>query len=336
MLNLFKKHDYPIALDLGSSSLKMVQLGRGGGTLNLQAAAISEVPEDVRGNLKSRMKWTVHQVKSMLGFKPFRGRKFVTCLPSSELLIQHLRMPKMKPEQLSKALAVEAQEKLPSEMAGATLRHIVAGEVYEGEECKQEIILLAASPALVQQHLYLIEQTKIEIAAISVEAQALINAFGNDETQLLIDMGHTGTKVIVSQGRQVSFCRNIDIAGVHMARPEPVGAVNEIQFSDNGDLCSVAADGEQLLSRLAGEVRGCVQYHDMVFPERPVERVVFSGGLANDTAFCQQLARKIGLPAQLGDPSGNINPATRSGKHSDLEPSGSNAQWAVALGLAQL
>lgn len=336
MLQFLKKNDYPIAIDLGSSALKMVQLSEAGGKIALQGAAKAEVPDNLRGNLANRMKWTIDQVKFMLSAKPFKGRKVVSCLPTSELIIQHLRMPKMESRQLEKALAMEAQQKLPSYMTGALLRHIVAGEVYDGDECKQEIIMLAASQGVVQQQLYLIEQSKIEVESINVEANALVNAFGSEENLMLVDLGYQGTKVVVAHGKAVSFCRTIDIAGAKLAQPVATAVATEVEFSLEDSPANVADNYDIMLNKLAAELRSCVQYHDMMFESNCVSRVIFVGGLANDTALCQQLAQQLGLPAQLGDPTGKLLSESRNGKHSDLEATGPNAEWAVAFGLAQL
>ena len=174
-----RKKAYPIGVDLGSASLKMVQLTEMEGGLGLVAAAKEDVPSYVQGHATALQEWYVKTVKEMLSDKPFKGRQVVTCLPAREMLVQHLRVAKMGEKELEKALPWEAQGKVPFDIHQALLRHVVACEVYEGDESKLEVILMAASNHVVRQHLQLVERTKVETREISVEPNALVNCFAH-------------------------------------------------------------------------------------------------------------------------------------------------------------
>ena len=226
MFGIFRNKSYPIGIDLGGSSLKMLQLTAREDGLGLQAAARAEVPTLVQGNAPAMQEWFISMLKELLGSKPFKGRQVVTCLPAREMLIQHLRMVKMDEADLQKALPWEAQGKVPFDINHALLRHIVAGEVYDNDESKLEVILMAASRNVVEQHLRLIERTRIETKYVNVEPVALVNCFahllGKGQTQqgatMFVDLGHSCSKVVVSQGTQIVFCRSISIGGEHLAR----------------------------------------------------------------------------------------------------------------------
>ena len=162
----------------------------------------------------------------LLATKPFKGRTVVSCLPSRDLLVQHLRVAKMEPEHLEKALRFEAVAKVPFNINQGRLCHLVAGEVYDGSESKLEIILMAASASAVARHLNIVERTKVEIASVNVEPCALVNCFAHlladgpasQGATMFVDLGHACTKVIVTHGRDIAFCRTIGIAGAQLLR----------------------------------------------------------------------------------------------------------------------
>ncbi len=226
MLGFLRQKVYPIGVDLGSSSVKLVQLSGAGKGLGLQAAAQAEVPHDIRGNPSALQEWYVETVRELLSSKPFKETRVITCLPSRELLVQHLRLAKMDEEQLEKTLPWEAQGKVPFDIHRARLRHIIAGEVYEGSETKLEVILLAASHSVVEQHLSFIGRTKMQIDSINVEPCALVNCFAHlldkqhesSRGVMFIDLGHSCTKVVITHGLNIVFCRTIGIAAEHMVR----------------------------------------------------------------------------------------------------------------------
>ena len=388
MLGVLRQKVYPIGVDLGSCSLKMVQLTQNGKGLSLVAAARADVPREIQDIPSERQEWYIESFRELMSSKPFKGRRVISCLAAREMLVQHLRVPKMDEKHLEKALPWEAQGKVPFNINTARLHHIVAGEVYDGAECKQEVILMAASAMVVKQHLNLIERTKVQVDTISVEPLALVNCFlhlleKDDEEQkgtMLIDLGHSCSKVVITHGADIAFCRTIGIGAEQMVRAIcdklsvsyaeasrlyldhflNVGRAEQSRKAKAG-----AAEGERevggavearegaatmieeeslevrvkraiLLSQqnLAEEIRSCVRYHDLVFGLQPVGRAIFVGGQAKNKSLCRQLARGLGLPAQLGDPLARIEPSSLVGKHSDLLAEERHCDWAVAFGLS--
>jgi type IV pilus assembly protein PilM len=226
MLGFLRQKVYPIGVDLGSSSVKLVQLSGAGDGLGLIAAAQAEVPHAIRGNPSVLQEWYVETVRELLSSKPFKDTRVITCLPARELLVQHLRLAKMDDKQLEQTLPWEAQGKVPFDIHRARLRHIVAGEVYEGSETKLEVILMAASHSVVEQHLSFIERTKVQIDSVNVEPCALVNCFShlldrqeeNSGGVMFIDLGHNCTKVVITHGPNIVFCRTLGIAAEHMVR----------------------------------------------------------------------------------------------------------------------
>jgi type IV pilus assembly protein PilM len=366
MLNLLRKKVFPIGIDLGSFSLKIIQLARVAGKLELIAAAKAEVPKDVRGDLLGLQKWYITNIKELLTAKPFKGKRAVSCMPAHTMLIQHLRLPKMEEKQLEQALMWEAQEKLPFDVAGALIRHITVGEVYENDQAKQEVILMAASRNVVQQHLHLVEQSKIEIDCINVEACALVNGFSHldgrsdqqNHAMMLVDLGHSCTKVVAAHGSKMVFCRTINLGAQiwndvspnasFVAKTKSTNALQEsgasrvtvIEEESQGEESQVVGNeptlkstAQPVLQNLVTEVLSCIRYHDLMFDNQPVEKVIFVGGKAKDRQLCQRLAQGLGLPAQLGDPLARIEASSRTGSHSDLDDQQINPDWAVAFGL---
>ncbi|MCK4628637.1 MAG: pilus assembly protein PilM [Sedimentisphaerales bacterium] len=364
MLKLFRKKVYPIGIDLGSHSLKIIQVTESEGGLQLIAAAKAVVPPEIRNDPLGLQNWYITNIKELLAVKPFKGKKVVSCLPARTMLIQHLRLPRMEEKQLKKSLPWEAQEKLPFDVAGALLRHITAGEVYEGDETRLEVILLAASRNVVQQHLHLIEQTKIEIDSVSVEACALVNSFAHLQEHmeqgsraiLLVDLGHSCTKVVAVNGPKMTFCRTIgpcaeevngqgtmsdkkeavvnsETGGSALAVETATATMTE-KTRESGTVTNKAdSNMGTALTELATEIRSCIRYHDILFETDPITRIIFVGGQAKDKQLCQRLAQELRLPAQLGDPLARIEAGSRIGRHSDLDAEQINSDWAVAFGL---
>src|SRR5262245_39267544 len=131
VLSWFANRVNPIAVDVGTDTIKLLQVEpakapSGNETIyRLVAAACQSIPEDIRPNLTERDEFVSEAIRKMIA-DGFRGKQVVTCLPSNQMAVQHLRMAKMTAEELTKALPFEAAGKLPFDAGRAVLRHTVA------------------------------------------------------------------------------------------------------------------------------------------------------------------------------------------------------------------
>ncbi len=76
----------------------------------------------------------------------------------------------------------------------------------------------------------------------------------------------------------------------------------------------------------------CLRYHQSLFRDRKVERVIFTGGESRDIGLCQHVAKSLRLPAQLGDPL-SLHQYKRSLRTPGLSLGQPQPGWAVACGL---
>lgn len=417
--NWFAPKPAPIGVDLGSDSIKMAQCSFTNNEWKLTAAATADVPPAVRHDTNSRMNYVTQAVKELLARGHFAGREAILGLPSSCMFLQHLRVPKMDDEALRKALPWEAQGKLPIDPTHALLRHHVAGEVYQDQESRSEVILMAAGRDIVNQFLAAAARAKLDIVGMNVEPRAIIDCFGHvykrkgdaEAVTMYVDIGASGTRAVIAQGGHMLFARNVHVGGdqftrvvasaldinvdaarllrlkcaasqppAEAARPpapperraplaEPsvpasdgfaiLGAAlaaaekQEKQQSqpapapaapaatppaavspEEAKMVAVRDALREPLNKLIDELDLCRRYYEATFPDRPVERAIFIGGEAKNRLLCQDVARGLGLAAQVGDP------LARMGRISDIRPESGidrrqqQPNWAVAIGLS--
>ncbi|HUO10609.1 MAG TPA: pilus assembly protein PilM [Phycisphaerae bacterium] len=221
VLSWFSSRVNPIAVDIGTDTIKLLQVEPGkDGQNRLVAATCEVIPDEVRAKPVERDNFCGEAIRKMVN-DGFRGRQVVTCLPSNQMAVQHLRMGKMNAEELVKALPFEAAGKLPFDAGRAVLRHTIAGEVYQNQEAKQEVIVMAAPRDVVDRHLNVLSKAKLEVVGIHVEPTALIECFGHlfkrkgDEniSTLFIDMGAGSTHVVIAHGKSMVFAKHIHIGG---------------------------------------------------------------------------------------------------------------------------
>ena len=88
------------------------------------------------------------------------------------------------------------------------------------------------------------------------------------------------------------------------------------------------------IAEIAEEIIKCLRYHESVFTDRAIERVIFVGGQAYNSRLCESIARRLNLPAQVGDPMAGIKWPQQGQLDPQLDRQKPNPSWAVAIGLS--
>lgn len=372
--NWFGPRCNPIGVDFGTDCLRLAQVQWVDDDWRLIAAASTDVPSICREDPTQRTTFFSEMTRELLVHGGFRGRSVVLGLPAASMYIQHLRMTKMDEQDLKKALPWEARGKLPIDPSKAMLRHMVAGDIYADQELRHEVIVMAAKNETVDQMLTAAKKARLDVVGMNVEAMAVLDCFTQvyrrtaDEqiTNFFVDIGSSGTRVYLAQGRKILFARVIPIGGdqlttvvadalkipfheaqairAKLSQPHrsAASAKTAVETAEapaaepviDANLKKVQEACAGLLPRLIEELNLCRRYYEATFPTKPVDRLVFIGGEARHRGLCQQIARELGLAAQLGDPMCRMNKWCQIGMESGIDRRQAQPAWAVAIGLS--
>jgi Tfp pilus assembly PilM family ATPase len=258
------------------------------------------------------------------------------------------------------------------------LRHVVAGPIFQDQEEKLELIVMAVQRETVDQFIRLAEMAKLSVVGLQPEPKALLDCFrllfrkknaDGELTTMFIDIGFSGTRVIVGNGELILFARFIPIGSdqfnyaasvalklpVHEARlrriEHAVSPVSEMEMAaasvatvdpildpmtakrqaEKGVIEDACRDP---LERLITELELCRRYHEATFPNRAIDRIVFVGGESMHKTMCQQIARRLGIAAQLGDPMVRLARNAKISPESGVDLTQPQPAWAIAVGLS--
>ncbi len=93
MFNWFGKCKVqPIGLDIGHSSIKMIQLCQGGPTIHVAAAADVPIDPTLYSDPAIRREFIISSIRRMYNQGGFNVRQTVSCLPSDIIRIRSLRL----------------------------------------------------------------------------------------------------------------------------------------------------------------------------------------------------------------------------------------------------
>lgn len=344
MVAWFGRRASPIGIDIGTRSVKLLQLDAEGCDVREAArwdlsAADSATPEE-------RDRCVIDALVQARHGRNFRGREAVFSIGGRDLFAQNIRVAQAAGDDLTKIVHFEAAGRLPFASEQAEIRYIEAADVRQGETIRREVILLACNRSTVQRILRIAEGAGLRPVAIDVEPTALLRSyakqFRRDEDQqtrmLLVNIGAAHTAIVIARGADAMFVKHADIGGQQM--DEAVAKHLKLSLDDaaslrrhNGDRRADQRDPEvarsiaealrPVLEQLAAELSMCIRYYSVTFRGQPLARIVLGGGEAGQS-IAEWLTGRLELPCELGNPLRSFSGA----------PSGRASQWDVAAGLA--
>lgn len=342
----------PIGVDLGTTAVRMAQMRVTQEVVELMAAGSSHLPR--LSTLSERLDAMGAGIRDILKSNGFKGRQAILAMPAELVTVQHVKLPKLPAAETAKALTWELQGKLPFAVEDAIVRHIVAGDVFGEGETQQEVIAVAAERDLVESFLKMATKAGLEVVGLNIDACAVVECFARlfrrtsdmARTILFLDLGAASTQVVLTQGNNVVFARNLMLGGDSLDRAVaeglkiPLDQARSLRCDpDKGADDSAAKDElyhllDKPLSMMAEELLKCLHYYESIFRNQSIERAIFVGGQAYDKRLCQLLAQRLNLPSQIGDPLMRIKRIESAGLDIGLDRREPQPDWAVAVGLS--
>jgi len=218
---LTTRKQLPIGLDIGNNSIKMIQLAVSGGHISVVAAKKVRIEGDMGDDNESRRKFLVSMLKKMVSDGGFHGSEVVSCLANDELKITSLRLAEEKGSAIEESLRQEVSQRFGLDAEEDSVRYMVAGDVRQGDETKNELIVFAASGDSIREHISFLEEAGLRPVGIDALPCALFRSFerslqreeDKDRTAVFVDLGCKYTTVVFGRGREITFVKQIPIGG---------------------------------------------------------------------------------------------------------------------------
>ncbi len=370
MFELLSKTKYgQIGLDIGAESVKMLQLAVVRDKLFVAAAALRHLPESaVRPDAdgQTRRKILIETIREMLANRVFHGRNVVSCMRADEIGVKNVRLPRMPDDELASAVVWECQERFGFEVDADRIHYIKAGEVRQGDDVRNEVILIAVPGDVLTRHLDMLSEVRLIPAHVDAEPTALFRAYerflrrADDDASVsvIVDIGLACTKVIVARGRSILLIKAIDIAGRKFN--ESVAEELNMSFAEAATLrrrtfengrpglakanttepmptmegkvqWSVFDAIREQVETLAREISLCLRYCSVTFRGLRPTKITLTGGEAYDPRLAESLKEYLDCECVIGQPLSGID---LGGVEIDGDRRGELTEWSVATGLA--
>ncbi|HQN39527.1 MAG TPA: type IV pilus assembly protein PilM, partial [Thermoanaerobaculia bacterium] len=216
---LFARSKGLVGLDIGSSTLKLVELKERKGEFSLVRLGVESLsPEAIVDGSIMDSSLVVDAIRRLNEATGVKAERFATSLSGHSVIIKKISMPAMPEEDLAEQIQWEAEQYIPFDINDVRLDYVVLSEGEPGRD-NMDVLLVAVKRDKVNDYVSVISQTGKVPALVDVDVFAIQNAYEANydldprRVVALVNIGAGVTNInILSRGSTV-FWRDIGVGG---------------------------------------------------------------------------------------------------------------------------
>ncbi|TFG48434.1 MAG: type IV pilus assembly protein PilM [Candidatus Brocadiia bacterium] len=330
-----------LGVDIGSSSVKMIQFQISGESLTVSKAGMVDIPCGSNTDKHNEAN-TVQAVRDCYRLSDARTRLAVFSVCGPEVAIRDFSFPGLKSDEIRSAVMLEASQVCPFSVDDGA----VDFQLIEHGTDRSTGVLAAATNKLVKAKMHIASAASLKNVLMDIDGLALLNCLEKCEdrelvkTTAVLNVGNNYTTLAVVGKNSVPFVRDMTFAGNEIIKriadindisPEQVRKLLYDGTAAEESGIDIPANMSYACENLITDVTSTLRYYNAQGKTAVIEKVLVCGGFALINGFVELLNSRLPAKAELWNPFKKIgcdDPATRE----LLEKKG--PAMAVAAGLA--
>jgi type IV pilus assembly protein PilM len=299
------KSEFAVGLDIGNSSVKVVQLHA------LTGAKNRELVNFGLGPLKSSGRADiVEAVKKVMEAAHIETKFVNTSVSGQSVIVRYIQMPRMTREELIKALKLGMGKYIPFNLADVTYDFQILDPVAKNEKMMQ-VLLVAAKKDMINERVTTLKEAGLVTNIIDVDSFATVNSFE------LLEHKHKGVIAVVDIGADITSLAILFENNPHFSRDISLGGsdftkviMKEFDMAKNdaealkhnpqeryGDVLNAV---RPVLDSLVREINLSFNYCESQMGAS-VQKIYLTGGVAKFKGIDKVLNSIVGVDVEIWD-----------------------------------
>jgi len=315
---MFKGKNNLVGLDIGSSSVKLVELkmiSHGYQLLNFGVSPIH--PEAIIDGAIMDSQAIVGAIRSLLETMRIRSKNIATSISGNSVIIKKIMLPLMTEDELEESIQWEAEQYIPFNITDVNLDFNVLRRS-ETDQSQLEVLLVAVKKEMIEDYCSVITEVGLKPAIIDVSSFAVQNMYemnydvGEDECIAAVNIGANVMNInIFKQGISI-FTRDVAFGGnqfneefqkrfnISYQEAEPLklgGTISkEVSAEERNEIIS------DVMRSLVSEAQRSLEFFSATSGEEKIDKIVLCGGCAKLNNLTAEIENQIGIPAEVINP----------------------------------
>lgn len=339
--SLFHKSS-AVGIDVGSRSVKAVVLEYKRDQLVLKNYAIAKTKEDLikagtSGVIAPSAGELIKKVAQQAGIK---DEKVNVSVPSFSSLITTIEIPNMPQDEIEQVIQIEAPKYIPMQLSDVVYGWQIvddggsSGSKKSSQEDNRKgesrrpvhgtvrskeirIMVVAIMKEISSQYEKVFHKSGYSIDSLEIDSFSLTRSLAREELEcnVILDIGHKVTNILITLRGNILVNRTIDVAGDRItkaiARGMNIDEERAEQYKlENGVDMGTGQDSGvivQMLDVLINEVMQTIDSFKENYPKLKPESIVLSGGGAYMKGLREYIEKESKINTKIGNPLAEIS-----------------------------
>ncbi len=323
---VFGKKKEVIGLDIGSNSIKVVELSETNRGHRLMNCAMSPIPPEaiVDGSLMDSVV-IVDTIRELIKSFKIKTKEVATSVSGHSVIVKKISLPVITEDELAESIQWEAERYIPFDASDVNIDFQILGPNEENDEL-MDVVLVAAKKDIVNDYLSVLLEAGLNPVIIDIDAFALENMYQANypmkvnEVVGLVDIGANVMNINIMRNGISAFTRDVFKGGssiteeiqkhLHVDYEEAealkVGSkIDDTKKKAIDNILRTASDD------FASEIAQSVDYFTKTSNQN-LDKLFISGGCAKIEGLGKVIEAQISVPVGVVDPFQNVEVTKKS------------------------
>lgn len=312
---LFKKKKEVVGIDIGSSSVKVVQLKDNNGSFQLLNVGILPLPpEAIVDNTLMDSSSIVTAIKNLVASLGIKIKDVVCSISGNSVIIRKIVLPAMPQEELEDQISWEAEQYIPFDINDVNMDFQILSPD-SNDPSKMNVLLVASKKDIINDYVSVFSEAGMQLSVVDVDSFAVQNAFeanhdySSEDILALVNIGASIMNINVIKAGITLFTRDVQMGGNLYTEEiqKQIGLSSEdaeigkrlVHESTNESLRNVILKVNETITQ---EIRRSLDFYNSTASEDRISGVFVSGGCSKVYNLIDTISEKIGLPVERLNP----------------------------------
>ena len=311
-----------VGLDIGSASVKLVQLKEKRSGFALVAFGTAPLPPEaiVDGALMNSAA-IVQAIQELVAQQRVKAKEVAIGVRGHSVIIKKISMPAMSQEELDDRIQWEAEQYIPFDVKDVNIDTQILTP--EGDAAGQmDVLLVAAKKDMINDYTSVCAEAGLTATVVDVDAFAVQNAFeasydASADTVVLVNVGAAVSNINVVSRGVTTFTRDITMGG--NAFTEEIQKQLNISY-DEAEALKLGGQGDSdavvpqeverviqaVADQMGGEIQRSLDFYASTAADGKITRAYLSGGTARVPALQRVVEARTGVDVEILNPFKNV------------------------------
>jgi len=333
-----------VGLDIGSSSIKAVELKKSRNGLEVAHMAMEPLSSDIvvdsmivdSGSVAS----AITKIFTESGIKT---RAVATSVSGHSVIVKRIPLASMSDAELSGVIQTEAAQHIPFDISDVSIDYQILSD---SGGSTMDVLLVAVKKEKILNYTNVLSLAGKSPAVVDIDAFALQNCYeynyqpGPGATVALLNLGASVMNINIVKGTTPLFTRDVSVGGHQYT--DSLQKELDLSFEDAESLKlgkkvgTVSEDAkmpilQQVTEIIVLEIQKTFDFFRATATGEHIERIYLAGGSSRVPGLIESLRQEFSLPVEILNPFQRIEPPIGMG--GDLADKNAG-QMAIAVGLA--